>query len=37
MGTGQRFPAGSAALVNAFQVHGLEFDCVREMLAPAGP
>jgi 2-methylcitrate dehydratase PrpD len=29
-GTGQRLPAPSAALVNAFQTHALEFDCVHE-------
>lgn len=27
---GTRLPATSAALVNAFQVHGLEFDCVHD-------
>ena len=29
-GTGQRLPAPSAALVNAYQSHCLEFDCVHE-------
>jgi aconitate decarboxylase len=29
-GVGRRLPAPSAALVNAYQVHGLEFDCVHE-------
>src|SRR5690348_9050443 len=29
-GTGQRLPAPSAALVNAYQAHCLEFDCVHE-------
>lgn len=28
--TGQRLPAPSAAMVNAFQAHALEFDCVHE-------
>ena len=28
--TGQRMSAGSAALVNAYQIHCLEFDCVHE-------
>jgi len=27
---GTRLPAGSAALINAFLIHGLEFDCVHE-------
>ena len=27
---GLRLPAGSAAFVNAFQIHGQEFDCVHE-------
>ncbi|WP_343614571.1 MmgE/PrpD family protein [Novosphingobium sp.] len=27
---GQRLPAASAAFVNAFQIHGQEFDCVHE-------
>src|SRR5687767_13160060 len=30
LGTGQRLPAQGAAFVNAFQIHGLEFDCVHE-------
>lgn len=30
LGTGQRLPAASAAIVNAYQIHGLEFDCVHE-------
>jgi 2-methylcitrate dehydratase PrpD len=29
-GTGVRRPGASAALVNAYQVHALEFDCVHE-------
>jgi 2-methylcitrate dehydratase PrpD len=29
-GTGQRLPAQGAALVNAFQIHCLEYDCVHE-------
>jgi 2-methylcitrate dehydratase PrpD len=29
-GSGQRLPAPSAALANAYQVHALEFDCVHE-------
>lgn len=29
-GTGHRLPAQSAALVNAYQIHCLEFDCVHE-------
>jgi 2-methylcitrate dehydratase PrpD len=29
-GSGLRLPAPSAALVNAYQVHALEFDCVHE-------
>ena len=29
-GTGQRLPAPSAAIVNAFNIHCLEFDCVHE-------
>lgn len=29
-GTGQRLPAPNAALVNAYQVHCLEFDCLHE-------
>jgi 2-methylcitrate dehydratase PrpD len=29
-GTGQRLPAPSAALINAYQAHCLEFDCVHE-------
>jgi 2-methylcitrate dehydratase PrpD len=29
-GTGQRLPAPSAAMVNAYQIHGLEFDCVHD-------
>ncbi len=28
--TGQRMSAGSAAMVNAYQIHCLEFDCVHE-------
>lgn len=28
--TGQRLPAASAAIVNAYQIHCLEFDCVHE-------
>jgi 2-methylcitrate dehydratase PrpD len=28
--TTQRLPAPSAAMVNAYQIHGLEFDCVHE-------
>jgi 2-methylcitrate dehydratase PrpD len=28
--TGQRLPPASAAMVNAFQAHALEFDCVHE-------
>ena len=28
--TGQRMSAGSAAIVNAYQIHCLEFDCVHE-------
>ena len=30
LGTGRRLPAQGAAFVNAFQIHGLEFDCVHE-------
>jgi 2-methylcitrate dehydratase PrpD len=30
LGTRVRLPAPSAALVNAYQMHGLEFDCVHE-------
>src|SRR5579862_1849185 len=29
-GTGQRLPLGEAAMVNAYQMHALEFDCVHE-------
>lgn len=29
-GSGQRLPAQGAALVNAYQIHCLEFDCVHE-------
>ena len=29
-GVGRRLPAPSAALVNGYQTHGLEFDCVHE-------
>ncbi|MSO76912.1 MAG: MmgE/PrpD family protein [Alphaproteobacteria bacterium] len=29
-GSGARLPAASAALVNGFQMHGQEFDCVHE-------
>jgi 2-methylcitrate dehydratase PrpD len=29
-GSGQRLPAGTAALVNAYQAHCLEFDCVHD-------
>lgn len=29
-GSGQRLPAQSAAFVNAFQIHCLEYDCVHE-------
>ena len=28
--TGQRMSAGSAAMVNAYQIHCLEYDCVHE-------
>lgn len=28
--TGEKLPAGSAAIVNAYQIHCLEFDCVHE-------
>ena len=30
VGTGTRLPALSAAVVNGYQMHGLEFDCVHE-------
>jgi 2-methylcitrate dehydratase PrpD len=30
LGTGRRLPAQGAAFVNAFQIHGLEFDCLHE-------
>jgi aconitate decarboxylase len=29
-GTGERLPLGQAAMVNAYQMHALEFDCVHE-------
>ncbi|MFN0161154.1 MAG: MmgE/PrpD family protein [Burkholderiales bacterium] len=29
-GSGARLPAGSAAVVNGYQIHALEFDCVHE-------
>ncbi len=29
-GTGERLPLGAAAMVNAYQMHALEFDCVHE-------
>jgi 2-methylcitrate dehydratase PrpD len=29
-GSGERLPAGSAALLNAYQIHCLEYDCVHE-------
>jgi 2-methylcitrate dehydratase PrpD len=29
-GTGARLPAGSAAVINGYQIHALEFDCVHE-------
>ncbi|MBL8378767.1 MAG: MmgE/PrpD family protein [Burkholderiales bacterium] len=29
-GSGVRLPAGSAAVVNGYQIHALEFDCVHE-------
>jgi aconitate decarboxylase len=29
-GTGERLPLGAAAMVNAYQIHALEFDCVHE-------
>ena len=29
-GTGERLPLAAAAMVNAYQMHGLEFDCVHE-------
>src|SRR5713101_8355238 len=29
-GTGERLPLAAAALVNAYQVHAQEFDCVHE-------
>lgn len=28
--TGERLPAGSAAILNAYQIHCLEYDCVHE-------
>ncbi|MEO0683132.1 MAG: MmgE/PrpD family protein, partial [Pseudomonadota bacterium] len=28
--SGERLPAGSAAIVNAYQIHCLEYDCVHE-------
>lgn len=30
LGTRERLPAPSAAVVNGYQIHGLEFDCVHE-------
>ena len=30
LGTGNRLPAGAAAMVNAFHAHNQEFDCVHE-------
>lgn len=29
-GSGQKLPAPSAAMVNAYQIHAMEFDCVHE-------
>lgn len=29
-GSGERLPLAAAAMVNAYQMHGLEFDCVHE-------
>ena len=30
LGTGERLPQGSAAFLNGFQIHSMEYDCVHE-------